>query len=354
MLNEKEKKRYNRHLILDSVREEGQKKLKAAKVLVIGAGGLGCPILQYLTAAGVGKIGIVDNDKIDYSNLQRQVLYSTEDVEKGKAETAAHKLAAQNEFIDFEVFNSRLTNQNAIEIFQPYDIIVDGTDNFTTRYLINDACVLLNKPLVYGAIFKFEGQVSVFNYKNGPTYRCIFPEPPEPGTSPACSEIGVIGVLPGLIGTMQANEVIKLVLGFAGTLSGRLLLVNARTMAFNEISISRNENLKDITKQEYQEFDYAHFCGLASGQDVILNELNLQETFFLDVREEFEAPRLDTANLIEIPLNELKMRLNELDSTKEMVVVCQAGVRSLKAIEILKSEGFTKLKNLKGGIIANF
>ena len=354
MLNDKEKKRYNRHLILDSVGEKGQKKLKAAKVLVVGAGGLGCPILQYLTAAGVGKIGIVDNDKIDYSNLQRQVLYATEDIGKSKAEIAASKLAKQNDFVDFEVFNCRLTNQNALEIFQPYDIIVDGTDNFTTRYLINDACVLLNKPLVYGAIFKFEGQVSVFNYKNGPTYRCVFPEPPEPGSSPSCSEIGVIGVLPGLIGTMQANEVIKLTLGFEGTLSGRLLLVNAKSMDFNEISINRNMSIKALSEKEYKNFDYAYFCGIPESENVVLNDLNIHETFFLDVREEFEAPRLDTANLIEIPLNELKMRLNELDNTKEMVVVCQGGVRSLKAIEILKSEGFTKLKNLKGGVIANF
>jgi len=238
-LTPEEKYRYSRHLLLEEVGLEGQEKLKEAKVLVIGAGGLGCPVLLYLAAAGVGTIGVIDFDTIDASNLQRQTLFSTDDVGRSKAEVAKEKLNANNPFINVIAYNEELTNKNSLEIFSAFDIIVDGTDNFHTRYMVNDACLIANKPFVYGAIHKFEGQVSVFNYQEGPTYRCLFPNPPEAGSIPSCSEVGVVGILPGIIGTQQANQVIKIILQIGQVLSGRLMIYNALQSSFMEIEINK-------------------------------------------------------------------------------------------------------------------
>ena len=247
MLSESEKKRYNRHLILDKVGIEGQQRLKNARVLVIGAGGLGCPVLLYLTAAGVGNIGIIDFDTVDESNLQRQVLFTTEDIGKNKALAAKERLLARNNCIEITVFPEKLTTENALELFGQYDIIIDGTDNFSTRYLVNDACVISNKPLIYGAIFKFEGQVTVFNYQNGPTYRCLFPNPPKAGSVPSCSDIGVLGVLPGLIGLQQANEALKIILQIGEILSGKLTIYNALGADTTIVNITKNETAVNLS-----------------------------------------------------------------------------------------------------------
>jgi len=349
-LSPEENKQYNRHLILSEIREVGQLKLKQAKVLVIGAGGLGCPILQYLTAAGVGNIGIIDHDTIDQSNLQRQILYSHNDIGQYKAEVAANRLSGLNPFVNFEIFIQRLTSEIAIELFSKYDIIVDGSDNFPTRYLVNDAAVLINKPVVFGSIFKFEGQVSVFNYNNGPTYRCLYPNAPKPNEVPNCSEIGVLGVLPGIIGSLQANEVLKIICGIGDVLSGKLLTYNALTMQQLVLRFQKNETIQ-VTDLDV---DYDFFCGLPKNNlEITKDELNknLEQYNLLDVRENYERAGHHIGGK-HIPLGQLAGRLNEVSQDKDLVVYCKAGIRSKMAIDILRENGFTKqLFNLKGGLI---
>lgn len=370
MLNDKEKERYSRHILLPEIGIEGQEKLKQAKVLVIGAGGLGCPVLQYLTAAGVGEIGIVDFDIIEESNLQRQVLYSIEDIGKQKALTAQEKLSQQNTYVQLRTHIHRITNKNALEIIQYYDIVVDGTDNFATRYLVNDACVLLGKPLVYGAIYKFEGQVSVFNYINpkgekGPNYRSLFPNPPSPESSPNCSEIGVMGVLPGIIGTLQAAEVIKIITNIGDPLSGKLLLLDVLSM--NMMTINVNRSIEDEmaipkTMEEYQSLDYDFFCGNKSVSGnlktvtakELLDMLNANKSLqLLDVRGLHEQPQIEMLKGLQIPLSEISNKVHLISKEKKIIVYCHSGMRSKRAIETLeKNFGFNNLYNLDGGIMA--
>lgn len=365
MLSKEEISRYNRHLILPGFGISRQEKLKQAKVLVIGAGGLGCPALLYLTAAGIGEIGIIDFDTVDESNLQRQIIFSLDDVGKLKAEVAAEKLAKQNPHIRFNVYPLRLQNKNALKILQRYDVIVDGSDNFSTRYLVNDACVLLKKPVVYGAVYKFEGQVSVFNYNTtAPTYRCLFPVPPAAGSVANCSEIGVLGVLPGIIGTLQATEVLKIITGIGEVLSGRILLVGALNMDFSTVELLRNEDAwrstAPSTVEEFLKTDYDFFCGNKPTASVLkkitVPELlkmldNKNEIQLLDVREPDEQPQIDELTDLIIPLAEIKNRATEISGTKKVIVFCKGGTRSRKAIELLESElGFTNLYNLEGGV----
>ncbi|PQJ73164.1 molybdopterin-synthase adenylyltransferase MoeB [Polaribacter butkevichii] len=347
MLTSEEKKQYNRHLILNEIGVEGQLKLKKAKVLVIGAGGLGCPVLQYLTAAGVGTIGIIDDDVVDQSNLQRQILYTVDDIGASKAETAAKRLSKLNPFVNFKVYQEKLTKENAILVFTNYDIIVDGSDNFSTRYLANDAAVITNKPLVYGAIFKFEGQVSVFNYKGSGTYRCLYPTPPKPNESPNCSEIGVLGVLPGIIGSLQANEVIKIICGIGAILANKLLVYDALQM--NQMILKYEKESK--TNVTALETDYDFFCGILFKEEISLEELqkNKEKYNLLDVREIWEREKYHIGGQ-HIPLGELLQRLDEVPLNKDLVVYCQSGVRSAKAIEVLSNHHFkAKIVNLKGG-----
>ena len=345
---------------------EGQQKLKAARVLCIGTGGLGSPLALYLSAAGVGTIGLVDFDVVDFTNLQRQVIHFTSDVGRPKLESAREKIAAINPYVNVKTFDTKLTSENALEIFSDFDIIVDGTDNFPTRFLVNDACVFTGKPNVYGSIFRFEGQASVFAAKDGPCYRCLYPEPPPPGLVPSCAEGGVLGILPGLVGLIQATEVIKLILGSGQPLIGRLLLVDALGMKFRELKLRKNPDCvvcgthPTVTKL----IDYEEFCGLR-GQEKPVNtgvpEISVEELkqrldakedlFILDVREPHEY---DICNLngTLIPLNDLPRRVHELDPGKEMVVHCRSGARSARAVGFLQQAGFTKAKNLAGGILA--
>jgi adenylyltransferase/sulfurtransferase len=366
-LNTQEVARYSRHLIMPEVGMSGQKKLKAASILLIGAGGLGSPLGLYLAAAGVGRIGLVDFDAVDYSNLQRQVLHGTSAVGKPKLHSAAERLKDINPDVKLDLYETRLTSANAMQIVEPYDIVIDGTDNFPTRYLVNDACVLLKKPNVYGSIFRFDGQASVFYPPHGPCYRCLYPEPPPPGEVPSCAEGGVLGILPGVIGVIQATEGVKLILGQGAPLIGRLLLYDALAMTFQEFKVRRNPKCPicgdhpTITKL----IDYEQFCGVrgqeappvAAGNDMTVEELKARldhgdKPFILDVRnpEEFEICRLPGGRLL--PLPQLAQRWKELDPNQEMVVHCKGGTRSAKAVAFLKSQGFTKIKNLKGGILA--
>ena len=360
MLSESEKKRYNRHLILDKVGIEGQKRLKKARVLVIGAGGLGCPVLLYLTAAGVGNIGIIDFDTVDESNLQRQVIFTTEDIGKNKALTAKERLLARNNCIQITAFPERLTNENALELFSQYDIIIDGTDNFSTRYLVNDACVITNKPLVYGAIFKFEGQVTVFNYQNGPTYRCLFPTPPKAGSVPSCSDVGVLGVLPGLIGLQQANEALKIILQIGEILSGKLTIYNALGADTTIVNITKNETAVTIAKDiNFTTFNYDFFCGLTENKsnmkEISINDLahflEEKELQILDVRMPWEQPKLNDERVIKIPLQEIPQQMERIDKSLRTLVFCQHGVRSVNCVEFLENQGFDKLINLREGIV---
>ncbi|MFG6685302.1 molybdopterin-synthase adenylyltransferase MoeB [Mariniflexile sp. HNIBRBA6329] len=350
MLSKEEEKQYSRHLILDEIGNAGQLKLKQAKVLMVGAGGLGCPILQYLTAAGVGTIGIIDLDCVDQSNLQRQILYTYNDIGKYKAKVAATRLSQLNPFITFKTYVEPLTKENAINIFKNFDVIVDGSDNFPTRYLVNDAAVLTNKPLVFGSIFKFEGQVSVFNYKNGPTYRCLFPTPPKSASVPNCSEIGVLGVLPGIIGVLQANEVLKIICEMGTVLSGKLLAFNALSLQQSLFNFEKNPAV-NITSLEK---NYKTFCR-------VLNSIN--EITYSDYKKHPENYNLlDVRNLLErkhhniggihIPLNELLNKLDEIPLNKPLIVYCKSGIRSKKAIEILTNNAIKiDLINLKDGLI---
>ncbi len=349
MFTVEELKQYNRHLILDKIGEEGQLKLKRSKVLVIGAGGLGCPILQYLTAAGVGTIGIIDHDVVDQSNLQRQILYTFDDIGKSKAETAKNRLSRLNPFIEFNVYKERLTKKNALSLFEMYDVIVDGSDNFATRYLTNDATVLTDKPLVYGAIFKFEGQVSVFNFKGSATYRCLYPTPPKPEESPNCSEIGVIGVLPGIIGSLQANETIKIICGVGEVLANKLLMFDTLSMRQMALKFERTKNA-EVDKLEE---DYEFFCGIKPiGKEISLTDLESHKEKYnlLDVREHWEREEKHIGGQ-HIPLGELTNRYQEVISEKPLVVYCKSGMRSKAAITLLKKKlsNDITLVNLKGG-----
>ncbi|WP_299897766.1 molybdopterin-synthase adenylyltransferase MoeB [uncultured Aquimarina sp.] len=350
MLNKEENIQYSRHILLDEIGVEGQEKLKSAKVLVIGAGGLGCPILQYLTAAGVGTIGIIDNDVVDQTNLQRQVLYTINDIGKSKARVASERLAAINPFVFFKVYEELLDNDNAVELFSDYDIIVDGSDNFPTRYLVNDACVLADKPLVFGSIFKFQGQVSVLNYKDGPTYRCLFPSPPSPGAVPNCSDIGVLGVLPGIIGSLQANEVIKMVTGIGEVLRGKLFYFDTLTMQQQVIAFKKNH---DIEIDQLEE-DYDFFCGISSYGFEEINAVELKKHIedyqILDVRsfEEFNHFNIGGTH---IPLESISDHIMELNGNKPIVVCCQSGIRSKRAIELIREKrNDLHLINLSNGL----
>jgi sulfur-carrier protein adenylyltransferase/sulfurtransferase len=366
-LSKEEVMRYSRHLIMPEVGMDGQLKLKQAKVLCIGTGGLGAPLGLYLAAAGVGRIGLVDFDVVDSTNLQRQVLFGTSDVGRPKIEAAADRLRNLNPDIQIDTFEAQLTSENALDIMKDYDIVVDGTDNFPTRYLVNDACVLLGKPNVYGSIFRFEGQITIFGYPDGPCYRCLYPEPPPPGLVPSCAEGGVLGVLPGIVGTIQAAETLKLIIGKGDPLVGRLLLFDALGMKFRELKLRKNPecpvcgNHPTVTKL----IDYAEFCGIR-GEEAPVTATNIPEItprelktrldrgddlYILDVREPHEYQICNIhGNLI--PLGELSRRAHELDSSREIVAHCRSGKRSAEAVQFLQKAGFRKIWNLKGGILA--
>ncbi len=359
MLNKEELQRYSRHISLAEVGLAGQEKLKQASVLVIGAGGLGCPCLQYLTAAGIGHIGIVDFDKVDPSNLQRQILYTVEDIGKYKAEAAAARLTQANPNTRFTTYTQGIDKENALSVISSYDIVVDGSDNFATRYLVNDACVLVNKPLVFGSIFKFDGQVAVLNYttaegQQGPTYRCLFPEPPAAGEMPSCSETGVLGVLPGIIGSLQANEVLKLILTIGDPLAGKLFTFDALTMQSTTFSVKADPNNYMIDQLGDYDFDCEQENKISDSIDVkSLKQLILQKTtdlLLLDVREkyEYELCRLEGALLI--PLNTIPQHLHDLPKDKHIIVYCHHGMRSASVVTYLKSNGFIRISNLEGGI----
>jgi len=366
-LSKQEVLRYSRHLIMPEVGMEGQLKLKKAKVLCIGTGGLGAPLGLYLAAAGVGRIGLVDFDTVDFTNLQRQVLFGTSDVGRPKITAAADRLRNLNPEIQIDAHEAHLTSENALQLFQDYDIIVDGTDNFPTRYLVNDACAILGKPNVYGSIFRFEGQITVFGYPGGPCYRCLYPEPPPPGLVPSCAEGGVLGVLPGIVGTIQAAETLKLIIGKGQPLVGRLLLFDALAMKFRELKLRKNPECPvcgehpTVTKL----IDYVQFCGIR-GEEAPSTVTNIPEItprdlksrldkgddlYILDVREphEYDICNLD-GHLI--PLGELPQRVHELDSSREIVAHCRSGKRSADAVDFLQKAGFRKIWNLKGGILA--
>jgi sulfur-carrier protein adenylyltransferase/sulfurtransferase len=366
-LSPNELARYSRHLILPEVGMDGQKRLKASSVLLIGAGGLGSPLALYLAAAGVGRIGLVDFDLVDLSNLQRQVVHGTPDVGRPKLHSARDRIVAINPEVRVDLYETRLTSANAMEMFRPYDIIIDGTDNFPTRYLTNDACVLLKKPNVYGSIFRFEGQASVFFPPHGPCYRCLYPEPPPPGEVPSCAEGGVLGILPGVVGVIQATEAVKLILGTGETLIGRLLLYDALTMNFRAFKVKRNANCPVCGDRPTvtQLIDYEEFCGVRGGESPVSaaeGELTVEELkrridrgediFILDVRNppEFQIGRIPGSTLI--PLPDLPQRVRELNPERDIVVHCKSGQRSAKAIQFLREQGFKKLRNLKGGILA--
>jgi len=365
-LSNEEVLRYSRHLIMPEVGMEGQLKLKAAKVLCIGAGGLGSPLAMYLAAAGVGTLGIVDFDVVDFTNLQRQIIHSTEDVGRKKLESAEESIKGINPFVQVRKFETRLASDNALSIFRDFDVVVDGTDNFPTRYLVNDACVLAGKPNVYGSIFRFEGQASVLATKDGPCYRCWYPEPPPPGLVPSCAEGGVLGILPGLVGVIQATETVKLILGRGELLIGRVLLVDALGMRFRELKLRKNPDCPvcgqhpTITRL----IDYQEFCGIRGEEAPVATkvpEIQPEELkqrldagddiFILDVREPHEY-QICNLNGYLIPLGDLPKRVHELDSSREIVAHCRSGVRSAKAVEFLRQAGFHKVKNLVGGVLA--
>ena len=366
-LSNQEVARYSRHLIMPEVGMDGQLKLKAASILCIGAGGLGSPVAMYLAAAGVGRIGIVDFDVVDHSNLQRQVIHGTPDVGRQKLDSARDRLNAINPEVMVETHDTRLSSQNALELLAGYDIIVDGSDNFPTRYLVNDACVILGKPNVYGSIFRFEGQASVFATKNGPCYRCLYPEPPPPGLVPSCAEGGVLGILPGVVGTIQATEVVKLIIGAGEPLINRFLIYDALGMRFRELKLRKDPECPVCgdSPTVLELIDYEQFCGVTvlpvdetgDGADTTVQELRDRidqnpDLFILDVREpqEFQICRIPGSTLI--PLNDLPKRLTELEGHDDMVVHCKSGVRSAKAVKLLHEAGFKKAQNLRGGILA--
>src|SRR5271166_1971886 len=367
-LSSQEVARYSRHLIMPEVGVEGQKRLKVASVLLIGAGGLGSPLGLYLAAAGIGRIGLVDFDVVDFSNLHRQILHGTPDVGRLKLHSARDRLRAINPEVQLDLYETHLTSANAFDILRPYDVVIDGTDNFPTRYLVNDACVLLKKPNVYGSIFRFDGQASVFYPPEGPCYRCLYPEPPPPDLVPNCAEGGVLGILPGLIGVVQATETVKIILGKGETLKNRLLLYDALNMRFRELKLRRDRNCPacgdrpTITKL----IDYQEFCGLKqpavtpmTTTEGIISALDVKakldrgdQFILIDVREphEFQICRIPGSKLI--PLGDLAKRLSELDPNAEIVAHCKSGARSQKAVDFLKQSGFKNVRNMTGGILA--
>jgi sulfur-carrier protein adenylyltransferase/sulfurtransferase len=365
-LSPEEVKRYSRHLIMPEVAVEGQLRLKRARVLLIGTGGLGAPAGLYLTAAGVGRIGLVDFDVVDATNLQRQVTFGTRDVGRPKLHAARERLADLNPEVEFVLHETRLTSANALDIIRDYDIVVDGTDNFPTRYLVNDACVLLGKPYVYGSIFRFEGQITVFATTDGPCYRCLYPSPPPPGLVPSCAEGGVLGVLPGIVGAIQANEAIKWILQTGDLLSGRLLLFDALKMRFRELKLRKHPDCPvcGVNRTIHALIDYDAFCGIRGEEvqdDVRVPEMAVTElkrrldagddVVVLDVREPHEYQICNIGGRL-IPLGELAARVHELDSAHDIVVHCRTGVRSAQAVEFLQDAGFERVWNLKGGIHA--
>ena len=370
-LTHEEVARYSRHLIMPEVGMEGQLKLKAARALCIGAGGLGSPVLLYLAAAGVGTLGLVDFDEVDYSNLHRQIIHGTPDVGRSKLDSAKARINALNPEVEVVTHEMALSSENALGLFADYDLVVDGTDNFPTRYLVNDACVIGGKPNVYGSIFRFEGQASVFATKDGPCYRCMFPEPPPPGLVPSCAEGGVLGILPGVVGTLQATEAIKLILGVGESLVGRFLLFDALKLRFRELKVRKDPDCPVCGEHPTvtQLIDYEQFCGItqtataaatSSTEDAdeatveeLKTRLDRHESFLLlDVREpqEFEICRIPGSVLI--PLGDLPSRLFELEGRDDMIVHCKSGVRSGKAVKLLREAGYSKARNLKGGILA--
>ena len=368
-LNTDDLSRYSRHLILPEVGMEGQRKLKAARVLCVGTGGLGSPLAFYLAAAGVGTLGLVDFDVVDASNLQRQIIHSTKDIGRKKLDSAEEKLKALNPALNVVKHETMLTSANALEILGDYDIVADGTDNFPTRYLVNDACVLLGKPNVYGSIFRFEGQASVFATADGPCYRCLYPEPPPPGLVPSCAEGGVLGILPGLVGIMQATEVIKLILGKGNSLAGRLLLVDALEMKFRELKLRRNPDCPVCgTNPTLTELiDYQQFCGIVPETkeekrlkngipQMTVKELKQridagEDVQLIDVREPYEYQIAQIGGKL-IPQNDVPQRLHEIDREREVVVHCRSGARSQKIAEFLKQAGYPNVANVAGGILA--
>jgi adenylyltransferase/sulfurtransferase len=369
-LTNDEIKRYSRHLIMPEVGVDGQRRLKAGKVLCIGAGGLGSPAAMYLAAAGVGTIGLVDYDVVDFSNLQRQIIHGTPDVGRSKLASAKDRLHAINPHVDIPTYETALSSENALQLFEPYDVILDGTDNFPTRYLTNDACVLLGKPNAYGSIFRFEGQASVFATKNGPCYRCLYPEPPPPGLVPSCAEGGVLGVLPGIIGVIQATEAVKLIAGIGEPLIGRFLIYDALRMHFRELKLRKDPDCPVCGTHPTVKklIDYEQFCGLrpAAAEAAPVNASNSLEISavelkqrldrgeklrIIDVREpnEWQINRIPGAQLI--PLGEIPRRYAELDPDEELVMQCKMGGRSAKAADFLRSVGFKRVLNLRGGIL---
>jgi adenylyltransferase/sulfurtransferase len=361
--------RYSRHLILPEVGMEGQQRLKAAKVLCVGTGGLGSPLALYLAAAGIGTLGLVDFDVVDASNLQRQIIHSTKDIGRKKLDSAAEKLTALNPALNVVKHETMLTSANALEIIKDYDVVADGTDNFPTRYLVNDACVILGKPNAYGSIFRFEGQASVFATEDGPCYRCLYPEPPPPGLVPSCAEGGVLGILPGLVGVIQATEVIKLILGKGNSLVGRLLLVDALNMKFRELKLRKNPECPvcGANPTITELIDYQQFCGIVPETkeekamkngipQMSVKELKQrrdagEEIFLLDVREPYEYQIAQIGGTL-IPQNDVPQRLGEIPRDREVVVQCRSGARSQRIAELLAQSGYTNVTNLAGGILA--
>ena len=361
--------RYSRHLILPEVGTEGQRRIKAARVLCVGTGGLGSPLAFYLAAAGIGTLGLVDFDVVDASNLQRQIIHSTKDIGRKKLDSAEEKLTALNPAINIVKHDTMLSSANALQIMKDYDIVADGTDNFPTRYLVNDACVLLGKPNVYGSIFRFEGQASVFATEAGPCYRCLYPEPPPPGLVPSCAEGGVLGILPGLVGVIQATEVIKLILGKGDSLVGRLLLVDALNMRFRELKLRKNPECPvcGANPTVTALIDYEHFCGIVPETPQEKNVKNGipqltvkqlkarrdagEDIFLLDVREPYEYQIAQIGGTL-IPQNDVPNRLAEIPRDREIIVHCRSGARSQKIAELLKQSGYKDVVNVAGGILA--
>jgi molybdopterin/thiamine biosynthesis adenylyltransferase/rhodanese-related sulfurtransferase len=368
-LSHEEILRYSRHLLVPEVGLEGQRKLKTASVLIVGTGGLGSPVALYLAAAGIGNIGLVDYDVVDRTNLQRQVIHGTSTVGQLKVNSARQRMLDLNPHIQVDVYNEVFTSTNAMEIAAPYNLLVDGSDNFPTRYLTNDLCVLTGKPNVYGSVYRFDGQVSVFDARNGPCYRCLFPEPPPPGLVPSCAESGVLGILPGTIGTLQATETLKLILGVGETLTGRLLLYNALDMSFEYVRLRKNPACKVCGEHPSVTglIDYEAFCGVpgrqvetgSAGEQWDITPAELAQELkdgkalrLVDVREPHELEISHLENTLNIPLGQLGMRSHELDPQEEIVLICKAGVRSTRALHILLGAGFRQLHNLKGGLNA--
>jgi molybdopterin/thiamine biosynthesis adenylyltransferase/rhodanese-related sulfurtransferase/molybdopterin converting factor small subunit len=363
-LSNEEIARYNRHLILPEVGIEGQVKLKKASIALVGAGGLGAPLGLYLAATGIGRIGLIDFDAVDVSNLQRQIIHGTKDVGRKKLDSAADKMQDINPHLQIEKYGVSLTSENALEILRDYDIVIDGTDNFPTRYLVNDACVMLKKPNVYGSIFRFEGQATIFAYEDGPCYRCLYPEPPPPGLVPSCAEGGVLGILPGLIGVVQATEAVKIILGRGTTLKGRLLLYDALEMRFRELKLKRDPacpacgDHPTVTKL----IDYQEFCGIRPAPiqtEGVIDPIQVKEKqdrgdnfVLIDVREPYEYQTCRIPGSLLIPLGDLPKRFGELDQNADIVAHCKSGARSQKAVDLLKQNGFRNVRNMTGGILA--